>query len=148
MKGLLLGLCALFLAGVADAKEFMTADQFLALQTFNGKSPIKQGDPVHGRKLYSMYCTPCHGMEGDGKGQLARLLDPAPRDHTDGQGKRKGDGMNDRTDKQLFNAISDGGQGISKSVNMPAWKHTISEKSRWDIIAYLRAIAKPVYVPK
>ncbi|MFQ5779828.1 MAG: c-type cytochrome [Nitrospiria bacterium] len=137
-----------FVADAADKGEFMTADEFLALQTFKGKPVLKKGDPGHGRQLYTLYCTPCHGMKGNGKGQIAKLLDPNPRDHTDGKGKRPGDGMNDRTDQQLFNAITKGGQGIKKSVNMPAWGHIISEESRWDLVAYLRTIAVPEYVPK
>jgi len=131
-----------------SAKEFMTAKEILALQSFQGKRVIQKGDPAHGRQLYTFYCTPCHGMEGKGDGLLAKQLNPAPRNHTDGAGKRAGDGMNDRTDDQLFNAITKGGQGVNKSVNMPAWGHIISEKGRWDIVSYLRTIAVPPYVPK
>jgi mono/diheme cytochrome c family protein len=132
----------------AGAKEFMTADEFLALQDFKGAAVIKKGDPAKGRRVYAVFCTPCHGMKADGKGQLAVLLDPKPRNHTDGKGTRPGDGMNDRTDEQLYNAITKGGQGIKKSVNMPAWGHVLSEESRWDIVSYLRVIAEPKYVPK
>jgi len=134
--------------GVANAKEFMTAKEILALQSFKGKPAIQKGDPAHGRQLYTFFCTPCHGMDGKGDGLLAKQLNPTPRNHTDGAGKRPGDGMNDRTDEQLFNAITKGGQGVSKSVNMPAWGHVISEKNRWDIVSYLRTIAVPPYVPK
>jgi len=134
--------------GLANAKEFMSAKEISALQSFQGKSVIEKGDPAHGRTLYTFYCTPCHGMAGKGDGLLAKQLNPEPRNHTDGAGKRAGDGMNDRTDDQLFNAITKGGQGINKSVNMPAWGHIISEKGRWDIVSYLRTIAVPPYVPK
>jgi mono/diheme cytochrome c family protein len=132
----------------AEKKEFMTADEILALQAFKGKPVLKKGDPAHGRQIYTFYCTPCHGMQGQGDGQLAKLLDPKPRNHTDGKGTRPGDGMNDRTDEQLFKAITRGGQGINKSVNMPAWGHIISEQGRWNLVAYLRTIANPPYVPK
>jgi mono/diheme cytochrome c family protein len=135
-------------ASAADKKEFMTADEVLALQAFNGKSVTKKGDPAHGRQIYTFYCTPCHGMQGKGDGQLAKLLDPKPRNHTDGKGTRPGDGMNDRTDEQLFKAITKGGQGINKSVNMPAWGHIISEQGRWNLVSYMRSIANPPYVPK
>ena len=132
----------------AGAKEFMTADEFLALQAHKAPAIIKKGNPARGRELYAVFCTPCHGMKGDGEGQLAKLLDPKPRNHMDGKGTRPGDGMNDRTDDQLFNAITKGGQGIKKSVNMPAWGHVLSEESRWNIVSYLRTIAEPKYVPK
>lgn len=137
-----------FSSASAAGTEFMTADQILALQVFKGKPVLKKGDPAHGRQIYTFYCTPCHGMEGKGDGQLAKLLDPKPRNHTDGKGTRPGDGMNDRTDEQLFKAITKGGQGINKSVNMPAWGHIISEDGRWNLVAYLRTIANPPYVPK
>ncbi|MEK7286921.1 MAG: cytochrome c [Nitrospirota bacterium] len=131
-----------------DKKEFMTADQILAIQAFKGKQVTKKGNAAHGRQTYAFYCTPCHGMEGKGDGHLAKLLDPKPRNHTDGKGTRPGDGMNDRTDEQLFKAITTGGQGINKSVNMPAWGHIISETGRWNLIAYMRSIANPPYVAK
>ncbi len=150
LKSFLVGLVLFSSVSFATAqvKESMTADQILALQAFKGKPVIKTGDPAHGRALYTFYCTVCHGMEGKGDGQIAKLLDPKPRNHTDGKGTRPGDGMNDRTDQQLFNAITKGGQGINKSVNMPAWGHIISESSRWDLVAYLRTIVNPPYVPK
>jgi len=148
--GVAVVLAAIFSYGAyaADKKEFMTADALISLQEFKGPSLIKKGDPTHGRRLYVMYCTPCHGMKGDGQGQLTSLLDPKPRNHTDGKGTRPGDGMNDRTDQQLFNAITQGGKGIKKSVNMPSWGHIISEDNRWNLVAYLRSIAVPPYVPK
>jgi len=144
----LLGMLVLPGVVFAGAKEFMTADAFLALQASTGQAIIKKGDPAKGHQMYAVFCTPCHGMKGDGQGQLAKLLDPKPRNHTDGKGTRPGDGMNDRTDEQLFNAITKGGQGIKKSVNMPAWGHVLSEESRWNIVSYLRTIAEPKYVPK
>lgn len=154
ISSVFLGVLSFFVFGVvvmaiaADKKEFMSADEFLAIQEFKGQPILKKGDPAQGRQLYAMYCTPCHGMKGNGEGQLATLLDPKPRDHTDGKGKRPGEGMNDRTDEQLFNAITKGGQGIKKSVNMPAWGHIISEENRWNLVAYLRTIAEPKFVPK
>lgn len=143
-----LGVLAIPAVVLAGAKEFMTADEFLALQAFQGQAVIKKGDPARGRQMYAVFCTSCHGMKGNGEGQLAKLLDPKPRSHTDGKGTRPGDGMNDRTDDQLFNAITKGGQGIKKSVNMPAWGHVLSEENRWSIVSYLRTIAEPKYVPK
>jgi mono/diheme cytochrome c family protein len=34
----------------------------------------------HGRDVYTHYCRPCHGDEGDGKGTAAPGLQPPPRD--------------------------------------------------------------------
>ena len=128
-------------------KEFMTADEFLALQAFKGKPAIKKGNPARGRELYVIYCTVCHGLKGKGDGPLARLLDPEPKDHTKGKGKRHGEGMNEKSDAKLMKAIREGGLGVRKSVYMPSFGHLISEKDLWNLLAYLRTIAIPPYVP-
>lgn len=139
------------LAYGATKKEFMTADESLVLQEFKGQPIIKKGDPKRGREFYAFYCTPCHGMQGRGDGQLADKLETLgtrPRNHVDGVGKKPGDGMNDRTDEQLFNAIKTGGRGIKKSIQMPAWGVFISDENIWNLVSYLRTIAEPKYVPK
>ena len=41
-------------------------------------------DPLAvGKKLYSRFCTQCHGKNGKGNGVNAGYLNPDPRDHTD-----------------------------------------------------------------
>ena len=82
----------LLLPGVvfAGAKEFMTADAFLALQASTGQAIIKKGDPAKGHQMYAVFCTPCHGMKGDGQGQLAKLLDPKPRNQPMAKGRGPG----------------------------------------------------------
>jgi mono/diheme cytochrome c family protein len=49
--------------------------------------PLKLGGQVvsvealeHGRAVYTGYCRPCHGAQGDGKGPAAPGLQPPPRD--------------------------------------------------------------------
>lgn len=127
--------------------EFMTADEFLAMMEFKGSPVIKRGNPAKGRQFYLVYCTSCHGLKGDGKGLLASVLDPKPKSHIEGKGKKPGEGMNEKSDEKLYKAIKEGGQGIKKSVYMPAWGHIISDEDIWNIIAYLRTIAIPPYVP-
>ena len=37
--------------------------------------PVTLGLLQRGRERYNIYCTPCHGMLGDGKGMIAYLGD-------------------------------------------------------------------------
>ena len=63
-------------------------------------------------------------------------FDPAPRNHTDGKI------MNVRTDVQLFKTVKDGGKSMNFSHIMPQWKHILKDKQIWDVIAYVRSLAK------
>ena len=45
--------------------------------------------------------------------------------------------MKSRTDKDLFDKITNGGKGTG----MPAWGPVISEKDRWNLVAYIRRLA-------
>lgn len=82
-----------------------------------------------GRATYAERCLPCHGERARGDGPLAAALDPRPADlvlhvpqHTDGE---------------LFYFISRGIPGTA----MPAWRDVLTETQRWELLAYLRAVA-------
>jgi mono/diheme cytochrome c family protein len=45
-----------------------------------GGEEIDAATLTRGRKTYSMYCAPCHGMAGDGRGPSSKGLFPPPRD--------------------------------------------------------------------
>lgn len=82
-----------------------------------------------GRSLYRERCQPCHGERGRGDGPLAAPLVPHPADlllhvpqHTDGE---------------LFYYVTAGIPGSA----MPAWRHALGERERWQLVHYLRALA-------
>jgi len=89
-----------------------------------------------GAALYKTYCTQCHGLHGNGKGINVRDMSVQPRDHTDAKE------MSARSDADLFKAIKDGGQSISKSVLMPPWGPTLSDEQIHTLVAYLRELCK------
>lgn len=91
---------------------------------------------TEGEKIYKWYCTPCHGIKGDGKGFNAKNLDPRPADHTDVEF------MSKRTNKELFDAISGGGKGVGKSTLMPPWGNTFNETQIKSLVLYLRELCK------
>jgi cytochrome c oxidase cbb3-type subunit 3 len=87
-----------------------------------------------GSELYHVYCSQCHGLEGDGFGVNSYDLDVAPRDHTDT------DEMMARTDAELFKAIKFGGKSVNKSVLMPEWEGNLSDEEIHKLVAYLREV--------
>lgn len=83
-----------------------------------------------GKKLYKAACLPCHGNKGKGNGAAAVALPIHPGDLTDS--KR----MKDQGDGAIFWKISEG-RGP-----MPPFKGSFSDTDRWNILNYVRTLAK------
>lgn len=81
------------------------------------------------KKLYITTCSPCHGQKGKGDGAAASALNPKPADHTS-------DLVQAQTDGALFWMISQGRNG------MPQYKAALTDKQRWELINYIRTLAK------
>jgi len=92
-----------------------------------------------GAALYKTYCAQCHGIHGNGKGINVRDMSVQPRDHTAAKE------MSARSDADLFKAIKEGGQSISKSVLMPPWAPALSDEQIHTLVAYLRELCKCSY---
>jgi mono/diheme cytochrome c family protein len=96
-----------------------------------GKKNPQSGAPAvaNGKKLAETNCASCHGAGGKGDGVAAQALPPPkPADWTSAKVKSEADG-------ELFWKITNG-RGA-----MPPWKH-LSEKDRWDLVAYIRSLQK------
>jgi len=96
---------------------------------------------TEGKKLYTTYCSTCHGETGKGDGTAAASLPAKPADHTNGAV------MNQLSDKFLLEIISKGGGAAGKSTFMPSWGGSLNEKQIRDIVAYIRTLAVPPYKP-
>ncbi len=88
----------------------------------------------HGEQLYNLYCTQCHGVNGDGKGVNAATMSIAPRDHTDTKE------MTARSDEELFKVIQQGGKSINKSILMPVWGGNLNDDDINALVKYLRKL--------
>ena len=82
-----------------------------------------------GRVLFQANCAICHGPRGLGDGPQAFLLQPRPVNlqlhvpqHAPGE---------------IHYWISEGVAGTG----MPAWKETLTETQRWEIVRFLQALA-------
>ncbi len=88
------------------------------------------GSPDRGRGLFATNCVTCHGMQGRGDGPVAATLNPRPANLADGH-------MITHRDSDLYGFISNGIPGSA----MAAWQGQLTERERWDLVAYLRTLA-------
>jgi len=98
-----------------------------------------QGDKENGKKIYERKCWWCHGEKGAGDGPAAPFLNPPPRDFTSGIYKFKTTPFDEiiPNDDDIFRMITDGMPDSS----MPGWKDVLSDKERWDLVAYIKTFA-------
>ncbi len=86
---------------------------------------------TRGAQLFATHCVMCHGVKGEGNGQLAALLANKPINLTLPITQTKNDGA-------LFFTISNGVAG-----RMPALNENLTVRERWDVINFLRTLAAP-----
>jgi mono/diheme cytochrome c family protein len=86
----------------------------------------------YAKVIYVTYCTPCHGTKGYGDGPAAAGLNTKPANHSS-------DVVQKETDGTLFWKISEGRNP------MPSYKTVLTENQRWELVNYIRTLAK---VPK
>ena len=92
--------------------------------------PADQRTIEAGRRLYEENCASCHGRSGRGDGEAGKDLDPKPADIAFVIDKPIA------TDGFLMWTIAEGGEKLGTA--MPAFKDTLTEEQRWQIITYLR----------
>jgi mono/diheme cytochrome c family protein len=104
----------------------------------NSKSDAASPRPVPSNRaemLYQMFCSQCHGIQGNGKGINARYMFVKPRDHTSSAE------MGPLTDDRLFAAIKFGGAAVNKSSLMPSWGATLKDADIQLLVEYLRRLS-------
>jgi mono/diheme cytochrome c family protein len=82
-----------------------------------------------GKEVYAKQCLSCHGEKGKGDGPASKELNPKPHNLSD-------DAVVKQTDGALFWKITEGRKP------MPTFDKTISETERWQVINYVRTLAK------
>jgi mono/diheme cytochrome c family protein len=83
-----------------------------------------------GKASYEDNCLMCHGEKGAGDGIAGKSLPIKPADFTDTKL------MKSETDGSLFWKMTTG-RGA-----MPAWKDTLSDTQRWQLVNYIRTFVK------
>jgi copper transport protein len=93
--------------------------------------PPNQGSVTTGQSIFMTTCAPCHGTGGKGDGPVGIALNPRPADLT----QHAIPGVH--TDAQLFEWITNGFPGS----RMPAFKATLSDTDRWNLVNFIRTLA-------
>lgn len=117
---------------------FLLAVLFFSV-SFKGAA---QADPKAAQKAqadYMLHCAPCHGDQGDGKGQLAAALNPAPRDHTDSKL------LSASSDEHLIKVVTNGGSSVGLDEGMPPFSTILSPDEIKGVVAYVRQLCNCKY---
>jgi len=80
----------------------------------------------NGKKLFFIYCAPCHGSTAKGGGPVTKKFIPPP-DLTSDFIKKREDGF-------LYETIRSGGPV------MPGYRESLSPQERWDVVNFLRRL--------
>lgn len=93
---------------------------------------IEAADLARGAARYAIFCQPCHGVHGDGKGVIAdpKYKYPIPPTSYFAQN------ILDAKDGYIYEVISNGIR------NMPSYRQQIPVRDRWCIVAHVRELQK------
>jgi mono/diheme cytochrome c family protein len=95
------------------------------------------GHSESGKALYFRYCWGCHGFRGDGNGENAPYLAPAPRNFVAATFKCRSTSTGTLpTDEDLYNSIARG----FNTTNMPSWD-ALTGQNRADLVAYIKTLS-------
>lgn len=87
---------------------------------------------MDGPTAYKTFCVSCHGETGLGDGLAAAALDPRPASFGDAAFWAS------RDDKQLFQAIKEGGLAVGKSPLMAPWGGVLDDTQIHALLTYLK----------
>ncbi len=99
------------------------------IKTFPNQIKVNMALLKRGQERFNIYCSPCHGRVGNGRGIVVEKgMLPPPSFHVDS--------IRVFPNGHIFDVISNGVR------NMPPYKYQIPEKDRWAIISYLKALQR------
>ncbi len=109
-----------------------TAEQKVATEDSNRKNPVKPSPTsiAEGKQLYDMECSMCHGIAGDGKGNLAQDMKLNMLDW------RVPNAFQSFADGDLFQIISNG------KGKMTGEEKRVKPEQIWDMVNYIRTFAR------
>lgn len=82
---------------------------------------------ARGREEYGIFCSPCHGLAGDGDGRVVQRGFPTPPSY-------HSDRLRQAPAQSFFDTITNG-YGV-----MYSFASRVSPEDRWAIVAYIRAL--------
>jgi mono/diheme cytochrome c family protein len=110
------------------ARGSLENDQLLIAKDSNAfPLPVDEALLERGQQRFGIYCTPCHGLQGDGNGMVAlRGMKHPPSYHIDR--------LRESPNGYFYDVITNGfGQMYGYAAQIPP-------RDRWAIVAYVRAL--------
>jgi len=101
---------------------------------------IKLGyQEAHGKRIFHQYCVWCHAGASPVGASNRRNMVPIPPLMNDGEK------LNGKSDEYIQNIVTLGGRALGRSSMMPSYGKTLSAVEVSDVVAFGRAIARPIY---
>jgi mono/diheme cytochrome c family protein len=92
--------------------------------------PQTQANYAEGKILFEHFCSPCHGVSGQGDGLVVAHGFPAPPSYSKGVSSRGGN-MKDLTDGKIYHTIT---YGVNA---MGSYASQLDPTERWKVIMYV-----------
>lgn len=95
------------------------------------KINLTEKDQIEGERLYGIYCSPCHGVNGGNDGPVSSkqaVLKPAWPSYRDNYIKALPDG-------KIYHVITYGKN------NMGSYAYALTPKERWSVVSYVRRLS-------
>jgi len=99
--------------------------------------PLTKDNLLKGKHYFTVFCSPCHGDKGDGKGHLVQIekFSGVPAYHGDAASSRGGL-MKDLTAGKIYHTIM---YGVN---NMGSHASQLSPNERWEVVMYVQQLQK------
>ena len=99
--------------------------------------PLTSANLTSGKHYFTVFCSPCHGDQGDGKGHLVQIekYSGVPAYHGDAASSRGGL-MKDLTAGKIYHTIM---YGLN---NMGSHASQLSPEERWKVVMYVQQLQK------
>lgn len=94
-------------------------------------APSDPASVSRGREAYRANCLVCHGVPDGAQSAIAAGLNPPVPDLAEPETQR-------RTDGEIYFLVSGG----VRLTGMPGFEKSLPEKTRWDLVAFLRVLPK------
>ncbi|MBA3582206.1 MAG: c-type cytochrome [Gammaproteobacteria bacterium] len=98
------------------------------LQDHHSNQPVSK---KQGRIIFAARCSICHGQYGEGDGKMRRIIkSPPPYNLT----------QSGLPDKNLKDIITNGGEAVGRSPQMPPWGKELTESEILSVIAHIKTL--------
>lgn len=119
------------LESIVDFIMFLRSDKKKAIELLDTSVKDKPISRRVGQQIFKNRCTLCHGKYGEGNGRMAKVIkSPPPFDLTASR----------LPDDYLKKIISEGGEFIGRSKQMPPWKNELNENEIDSVIIYIKTM--------